>query len=126
MTEPGGRRAGRGRTADLSGRLAEESVLRLYNQRGAQVLATRWRGQGAEIDLIVQDGPDLVFVEVKASRSHADAALHLLPAQMRRITQAALEYCDRQGLGEVSMRFDVALVDATGRVELIPNAFGEV
>jgi len=74
----------------------------------------------------VQDGPDLVFVEVKASRSHADAALHLLPAQMRRITQAALEYCDRQGLGEVSMRFDVALVDATGRVELIPNAFGEV
>ena len=119
-------RAGRGRTADLSGRMAEEAVLRLYLQRGAQVLATRWRGQGAEIDLIVQDGPDLVFVEVKASRSHADAALHLLPAQMRRITQAALEYCDRHGIGEVAMRFDVALVDATGRVELIPNAFGEV
>lgn len=50
-------RAGRGRMADLSGRMAEEAVLRLYLQRGAQVLATRWRGQGAEIDLIVQDGP---------------------------------------------------------------------
>lgn len=126
MTGPGGMRAGRGRTADLSGRMAEEGVQRLYLQRGAQVLATRWRGQGAEIDLIVQDGPDLVFVEVKASRSHTDAALHLLPAQMRRITQAALEYCDRHGIGQVAMRFDVALVDATGRVELIPNAFGEV
>lgn len=126
MTGPGGMRAGRGRTADLSGRMAEEGVQRLYLQRGAQVLDTRWRGQGAEIDLIVQDGPDLVFVEVKASRSHTDAALHLLPAQMRRIMQAALEYCDRQGIGEVAMRFDVALVDATGRVELIPNAFGEV
>ncbi len=126
MTEPGGMRTRRGRTADLSGRMAEEAVLRLYLQRGAQIMATRWRGQGAEIDLIVQDGPDLVFVEVKASRSHADAALHLLPAQMRRITQAALEYCDRNGIGEVAMRFDVALVDATGRVELIPNAFGAV
>lgn len=124
MTEPGGRRAGRGRTAELAGRLAEEAVLRLYLQRGARVLATRWRGQGAEIDLILQDGPDLVFVEVKASRSHAEAALHLLPAQMRRITAAALDYCDRQGLGEVAMRFDVALVDATGRVDLIRDAFG--
>ncbi|WP_277018633.1 MULTISPECIES: YraN family protein [Paracoccus] len=126
MTEPGGMRAGRGRTADLSGRMAEQAVLRLYLRRGAQMLATRWRGQGAEIDLIVQDGPDLVFVEVKASRSHTEAALNLLPAQMRRITQAALEYCDRNGIGEVLMRFDVALVDATGRVELIPNAFGAV
>jgi len=124
VTEPGGMRAGRGRTADLSGRMAEQAVLRLYLRRGAQMLATRWRGQ--EIDLIVQDGPDLVFVEVKASRSHTEAALNLLPAQMRRITQAALEYCDRNGIGEVLMRFDVALVDATGRVELIPNAFGAV
>lgn len=120
---PGAARSHRGRTAALSGLLAEEGVRRLYEERGAQVMAVRWRGSAAEIDLIVRHGADLVFVEVKASRSHAEAAQNLRPAQMQRIMQAALEYCDRHGLGLVSMRFDAALVDGTGRVDLIENAF---
>ncbi len=33
-----------------------------------------------EIDLIARDGDEVIFVEVKKSRSHADAADHLSPA----------------------------------------------
>jgi putative endonuclease len=114
----------RGKIASLTGRMAEESVTRLYQSRGAELLETRWRGKAGEIDLILRDGEELVFVEVKASITHAAAAQRLLPAQMRRIMQAACEYCDAAGFGQdVPMRFDAALVDELGRVDLIPNAF---
>ena len=112
----------RGRVAATSGRMAEENVLRAYKGSGADLLAERRAG---EIDLILRDGDDIVFVEVKAATTHAEAAERLQPAQMRRIMQAACEYCEAQGLGQVSMRFDAALVDATGRVDLLRNAFGE-
>lgn len=117
-------RSRRGQVAALSGQMAEEAVVRLYQRRGATVLETRWRGKGAEVDLILRDGDELVFVEVKASTTHAAAAQRLLPAQMRRIMQAAQEYCGQAGLGqEMPMRFDAALVDEMGRIDLIPNAF---
>lgn len=117
-------RARRGRMACLSGQMAEESVLRCYEAMGCQVLEQRWRGQGGEIDLIIRDGDDLVFVEVKASATHAAAAERLQRRQMDRICLSALEYADRLGGGSTGMRFDAALVDAAGRVELIHNAFG--
>lgn len=118
-------RRARGRIAAVSGLMAEDNVQRLYRRRGAVLQASRWRGQAGEIDLILREGDDLVFVEVKASASHAMAAQRLQRAQMRRIMQAACEYCDQQGLGLVSMRFDVALVDGQGQVDLIENAFGQ-
>ncbi|MDN5569438.1 MAG: YraN family protein, partial [Paracoccus sp. (in: a-proteobacteria)] len=93
-------RSQRGKVASLSGQMAEEAVARLYQSRGATVLATRWRGKGGEIDLILLDGDELVFVEVKASATHAAAAQRLLPAQMRRIMQAALAYCGQAGFSQ--------------------------
>ncbi len=113
----------RGRTAAARGRMAEEGVARHYRAQGAEPLASRWRGTCGEIDLIVQDGPELVFVEVKAAPTHPQAALQLQDRQMRRILAAACEYCAMRGLGEVAMRFDAALVDGAGRVEVIRGAF---
>nr|WP_318272801.1 YraN family protein [Paracoccus saliphilus] len=102
-------------------------MTRLYLGRGATLLAQRWRGKAGEIDIIFREGPDVVFVEVKASTTHSDAAQSLQPRQMRRIAEAACEFCQRQGWdGSVPMRIDVALVNGQGRVELIPNAFGEM
>ncbi|MDO5646343.1 YraN family protein [Paracoccus sp. (in: a-proteobacteria)] len=115
----------RGQRAYQSGLMAEDSVSRLYLRRGATLLASRWRGKAGEIDLIFQDGADIVFVEVKASSTHRAAAERLGRAQMDRICLAACEFCDANGFGGLaSMRFDVALVDAQGRVDLIDNAFG--
>ncbi|WP_410217587.1 YraN family protein [Paracoccus sp. (in: a-proteobacteria)] len=117
----------RGRVAALSGRMAEEAVLRHYVLQGGDLLASRWKGAAGEIDLILRLDEEIVFVEVKAARSHDEAALRLLPSQMQRITRAACEFCEARGwsLG-VPMRFDAALVDGTGRVQVIPNAFGEM
>lgn len=116
----------RGRMADLSGRFAEESVARLLEGRGLQILHRRWRGKAGEIDMIFRDGNCFVFVEVKQSRSHEEAATRLMRSQQVRICNAALEFCATQADGLNSeMRFDAALVDSLGRIEILENAFGD-
>jgi putative endonuclease len=116
----------RGKTAYLSGLAAEDSVLRLYVAGGMHVLEQRWRGSRAEIDLILKDGDVIVFVEVKKSRSFDAARLSLGPAQRRRIAQAATEYLGHAGLGQLTdIRFDLAMVNGIGAVEILENAFGE-
>ncbi len=114
----------RGLTAFHSGLAAEHCVERHYERRGCDVLARRWRSASGEVDLIARSGPQTIFIEVKKARDHARAAERIAPAQARRIMAAALEYLDAAGAGaETDMRFDVALVDGTGRVKVVENAF---
>lgn len=119
-------RAARGRLAYLSGTMAEDSVARLLEGRGMTVLARRWRGKAGEIDLICRKDDCLIFVEVKQSSTHEEAAQRLGAAQQGRIMRAALEYCESQG-GTLlpEMRFDAALVDRDGKVEILEQAFEE-
>jgi len=114
-----------GRTSYLAGLSAEEIVARHYLAKGCEIRATRWRGLKGEIDLIVQDGARLIFVEVKKSRDFAQAAERLRPSQMQRIYVSASEFLTGEPEGQNSeTRFDVALVDAGGALQVIENAFG--
>ncbi|MFQ8432242.1 YraN family protein, partial [Amaricoccus sp. W119] len=69
------RRSAEGRAAGLAGRAAEEIAERLYLDLGGRIAARRWRCPGGEIDLVVELGGETVFVEVKARRRRAAAAL---------------------------------------------------
>lgn len=114
-----------GTTSYHAGVAAEDCVARHYAGLGRPVLARRWRGKGGEIDVIARDGEDTVFVEVKRSDTHAAAALRVRDRQVRRLLDCAGEYMGTLPGGMLSpVRFDVALVDATGRVEVIENALG--
>ncbi len=96
-----------------------------YARRGIAVCARRWRGQGGEIDLVLRDGDELIFVEVKKSRSFDSAARHLTPRQAARILAAAAEFAGTEPLGELTpMRFDVGLVNQSGQVRILENAIG--
>jgi len=107
----------------LAGASAERQVAAHYARNGMQIAARRWRGQGGEIDLVARDGDGLIFVEVKKSRSHARAAERLSLRQIRRLFDAAGEYMAAFSGGlAVNARFDVALVDGAGRIEIIENA----
>ena len=119
------RRKLRGQTADAAGRAAEAMVARAYARQGLPVISHRWRGLSGEIDLIARNGDGLIFIEVKKSRTHARAAQSLSPRQMQRLYGAAAEFLDTQPNGSLTeARFDVALVDETGRIDIIENAFG--
>ncbi len=108
-----------------AGLSAEESVMRDYLRRGYRLLAQRWRGEGGEIDLIFGQGDAVVFVEVKKSRSFAAAAARLSPRQMQRIYASASGFLGSQPNGlNTDTRFDVALVDDVGALEILENAFG--
>ena len=75
--------------------------------------------------MILRDGEAVVFVEVKKSETHDIAAQRISRRQMDRICQAALLYTDRLPTGGLTeLRFDAALVDADGRVQIVENAFG--
>lgn len=114
----------RGAVSHLAGLAAETSVARLYAQRDAVVIQTRWRGRGGEIDLVLEEEGTIVFVEVKKARDFATAAARIGPRQQARLMLAAEEYLGTLPSGAITnCRFDAALVDAAGRVELIENAF---
>jgi putative endonuclease len=103
---------------------AEAAVERLYLRSGAELAARRWRGAAGEIDLVLREGARVVFVEVKQSRTHHCAAEHLGPRQMQRICSAASEFLGLLPAGQMTeCRFDVALVDGVGQIEVIANAF---
>lgn len=125
MAEGWRRGADAGRAGYHAGLAAEAAVERRYVARGLEVAARRWRGEGGEIDLVLRDGAALVFVEVKRSATHARAAHALRPAQAARLMAAAEAFAGGEPAGLLTeMRFDVALVDAAGRIEIVENALG--
>jgi len=106
-----------------AGRVAEDSVSQAYSRQGKTFAAARWRGKGGEIDLIYRDGDAVIFVEVKKSKTHARAAEMVKQRQIQRIFNAASEFVANEPNGQLTeMRFDVALVDSTGAVEVLENA----
>jgi putative endonuclease len=107
-----------------AGLAAEEQVAQFYSRSGREVCARRWRGTAGEIDLIARNGAEVIFIEVKQSATHALAAEHLTPRQMARIYASASEFLAGEPGGQLTeSRFDVALVDATGKIEILENAF---
>jgi putative endonuclease len=112
-----------GSAAFHAGLAAEAQVLRHYLRTGLSLVAQRWRGRGGEIDLILRDRDQYVFVEVKAAASLAAAACSLSARQMRRLAVAAEEFLGHVAGGAgCDLRFDVALVDSRGQLDILQNA----
>ncbi len=107
-----------------AGLAAESAVERRYGRDGLIVAARRWRGSGGEIDLVLRDGAALVFVEVKQAATHTAAAWRVSECQMARVMAAATEFVAGEPAAlDTAMRFDMALVDGQGRIEIIENAY---
>lgn len=104
------------------GRAAEDAAVAAYAKRGFRAVKTRWRSPAGEVDLIVRSGDALVFVEVKAARSHDVAAERISARQLGRIGRAAEVYAGDPENGHWSeIRIDAALVDAMGQVQILEN-----
>lgn len=117
-------RSNRGKVNYHAGLAAEAAVARKYEDMGISICARRWRGLTGEIDLIGRSGEEVIFVEVKQSRTHDLAASHISQAQIGRIFQTVDEFLAGEPKGLMTdVRIDLALVDGQGRIEVLENAF---
>ena len=103
----------------------EEIAEQFLTEKGMRCLERRYREKPGEIDLIMEDGDALVFVEVKARFSEAQSGAGLCavtPAKQKRIAQCATLYLLKHGWMRRDVRFDVVEINRGGVLH-IPNAF---
>jgi putative endonuclease len=99
------------RAAEVLGRNAEDEVARHWRDKGFGILAQRLRTGAGEIDLVVANAEVLVFVEVKARKTMAQAAYAVSPRQQARLLEAAsVALATHEDWERPCTRFDVALV----------------
>jgi len=103
-----------------------EIVAAIYlQQKGLKLLERNYQSRYGEIDLIMQSGKTLVFVEVRlrSSGSFGGAAISVTPIKQQKIIKTASQYLQKHG--DANCRFDVILMTKPSEdgIEWIPNAF---
>lgn len=96
----------------IQGQAGEDRALAHLVQHGLRLVERNFRCKGGEIDLIVQDKAELVFVEVRkrADRRHGGAAASVTPAKQARLIVAAQIYLQRYR-HPPGCRFDVVAIE---------------
>ncbi|MBQ7324066.1 MAG: YraN family protein [Clostridia bacterium] len=106
------------------GRKGEQLVEAYLKKQGCTILKRNYRTPFGEADLIVQDGDEIAFVEVKTRESFAFG----MPAEavnkrkQERYRKIAQFYWIRAG-EEPNARFDVAEVYPDGQISYFKYAF---
>ena len=104
----------RRRTArQIAGDAGEERALHFLQQHGLTLVERNFRCKGGEIDLVMQDGKALVFVEVRkrADASYGGAAASVTARKQARLVVAAQIFLQRYKMPP-ACRFDVIAIDA--------------
>jgi putative endonuclease len=94
--------------------LAAEEIARIYLElRGYRLLERNWRDGPREIDLIVEVGKLVAFVEVKfrADRRFGGARLALTAQQRLELERAAVAYLKATGKSGRPVRFDLVGIE---------------
>jgi len=111
------------------GRQAEILALDFLRARGFRILERNYRCRCGEIDIVAEQGEELVFVEV---RSLGPRARHLpeetiTPAKQRKLSLVAQAYLQHRRRENRPARFDVIAVETVEggapAVRHLPNAF---
>lgn len=95
------------------GRYGEDAALRYLEERGYRLIARNFYCRYGELDLIMQQGRQLVFVEVKARTSSRyglpEDAVN--PQKLRRLRQAIAVYLEQGAPRHYGLRLDAIAVD---------------
>ena len=96
----------------LLGDRGERAAVRYLRKQGFRIIATQYRNQAGEIDIIASQHKQVVFVEVKTRKS-ADAGQPYEAVDLnkqRKLTKLALLWLKKHKRLEQSARFDVISV----------------
>ncbi len=106
-----------------AGLAAEDQVEALYHRQDMELVARRWKNPNGELDLVHLKGHQLIFTEVKRSKTHARAVQSLSARQQQRLLNAACAFLaatDRSM--DTDMQFNVATCDGHGQIHILENA----
>jgi putative endonuclease len=98
------------RRAERGGRRAERIAAWWLRLKGWRILAMRARTPVGEVDIVARRGRTLVFVEVKARATEADAALALDEWRLRRVVRAAEALAPRYARDGDTIRIDAMFI----------------
>jgi putative endonuclease len=109
------------RTRKELGRQGESLAVGYLAEQGYKVLERNWRCARGEIDIIVEKGEWLVFVEVRAriGQAYGSPEESITPAKQARLLELAQTYLQQAGWLDRKWRVDVIalLLDRHGRLE---------
>ena len=97
----------------IQGKAGEDLAARFLEQQGLKIIKRNYRFERGEIDLIAEEGDELVFVEVKARRSTAfgspeDAVTEEKQEQVHTVAEG---YLFEQDIDNRPCRFDVVAIE---------------
>ena len=110
------------------GKDSESLAARHLQKNGYKILEQNYRNKLGEIDIIAKEKGALVFVEVKARKTHVfgNPKWAVTPNKQRKISMVALYYLKATKQTHVKARFDVvslSLAKDYPQIEIVKNAF---
>ena len=115
------------------GAKGEEIAVRYLKSRGYRIIERNYRIRLGEIDIIAEQGDDLVFIEVKTRSGtlFGSPFESVTKQKQKQLSKVALEYISKQGFHDRPARFDVVGIELQkgsemfqdADVELLQNAF---
>lgn len=115
-------------TQDIGNR-AEEDACAFLEIQGLTLIERQYRCRYGEIDLIMQDTDDIVFVEVRCRRriDYGTALESITKSKINKIVKAATHFLQaNKCLYKVNSRFDFIVIQPNAgkmQLEWIKNAF---
>lgn len=103
------------------GRRGEEKALQYLEALGYKFLEHSWTCRFGEIDLIMKDAQELVFIEVKmrSSTAYGQPEEMISAGKKRRLLKTALCYIERKAMEDIFWRFDtIAITSDSHREEI--------
>ncbi len=108
-----------------AGLQAEKLAATYLSQHGLKLVAKNYHCRFGEIDLIMQDGNTVVFVEVRlrTNSQFGSAASSITPKKQQKLILTAQHYLQQHG--ECACRFDAILMHKADLqdIEWLRNAF---
>lgn len=110
------------------GTRGEQIAARFLERAGVRILARNCRSAIGELDLVAQEGDEIVFVEVKTRVGGSDLAPDesVTASKLHRLGRLAERYLATEGKQDSPWRVDVIAVvlDPSGRVGRVEHVRG--
>lgn len=110
----------------LIGQAAEKQAQSYLEHQGLIWVCSNYRCPAGEVDLIMTEGDNLIFVEVRYRSlvEYGESAETVGPRKQSRIIKAAWHYLLKiHKMDKLNCRFDVVGLNAQNEINWIQNAF---